>query len=173
MQGSGEIHRDECGVEGVRWPHADSRSMRTSPCGPHWLKREQREEGANRPRRPLAQRLELGQNPIEQHEVVRPIGHGQALLVEPQRRGVSAPLLCLGTCLIDADLAHRAAGDRKEVPPVVPLRTRGAEQLEVGLVHERDRLERVTGAHVRKLAMHSSRSASAVGNSRGRRGGLR
>src|SRR5262245_4476242 len=85
---------------------------------------------------------------------MRSIGDRQVLLVERQRRYIAAALLCrLRPCVVDADLTHRAAGDRKKVSVVVPLRTRGAEKLEIGLVHERRGLERVPGTDTSELAM--------------------
>jgi len=105
-------------------------------------------------RRTLAQRLELRQRLIEPHQVVRPIGDGQALFVQRQRPRLAATLLRrLPACVIHADLTHGAAGDGKEVPSIVPLGMRGAEKLEVGLMDERRRLERVAGTDMSELTM--------------------
>jgi tetratricopeptide (TPR) repeat protein len=136
-------------------PLALDRPLRHVHHGCRLFDREPAEEAQlDDSRRTLAQGLELRQRVIEQHEFFRPLGERQALLVERQGQHAAATLLRrLCSRVIDADLTHGAAGDRKEVPAVAPLRTRRAEKLEVGLVHERGRLERVAVTGMTELAM--------------------
>jgi hypothetical protein len=48
---------------------------------------------------------------------------------------------------VDEDMSHRDGGDSEKVRAIAPVRATGARQLEVELVHERRRRERIVRAN--------------------------
>jgi len=75
------------------------------------------------------------------------VGRHQAV-IERDRSVRSTAFFCrAATCTIDQDMAHRDGRGAQEVRSVAPIRARRSRELEVQLVNERRRKERIARSH--------------------------
>ncbi len=97
-------------------------------------------------REAFAEGLEPGQRGVERHELARAFLVGDVDAVE--RDLVHAAAALLPRCparVVDDDLPHRLGGDGEEVAAIRPVGAGAVDQLEIRLVHEHRRVDRLPG----------------------------
>ena len=145
-----------------RGEYGEEERSRGPPVAPHGGRRSRERFGrplhGQTPEKPqlddtreaLVRALQLLERGVDREQLGRVRLHLGGDVLERRERAARAPLQCrVMARVVDQDLAHRAGGEREEVPPIPHGNAAG--ELEVSLVQQRRRAQRFAGPRLPDL----------------------